>query len=66
MLYDATAGVMDVQFERDRRRHAGDDGLSAAGFAKGGADKMAPLVDEVLGAQLKRYREFARTQRPER
>jgi hypothetical protein len=30
-----------------------------AGFAKGGAAKLAPGVDQVLAAQLKRYREYA-------
>ena len=31
----------------------------AAVFAKGGADKLAPLVDQVLGDQMARYRKFA-------
>jgi hypothetical protein len=31
----------------------------AAGFAKGGAEAMAPLVDQVLGEQMKRLRAFA-------
>jgi hypothetical protein len=30
------------------------------GFANGGADKMAPLVDGVLAEQFKRYREYVR------
>ena len=34
-----------------------------AGFANGGAEKMAPLVDGVLAEQFKRYREFARNPR---
>ncbi len=38
---------------------------NVAGFADGGADKLAPVVDGVLGAQFKRYREFARSQRAE-
>jgi hypothetical protein len=35
----------------------------AAGFAKGGADKLAVAVDGVLAAQMKRYRAYA-TSRP--
>ena len=31
----------------------------ASGFAKGGAAAMAPLVDQVLGDQMKRYRVYA-------
>jgi hypothetical protein len=32
----------------------------ASGFAQGNADKLAPLVDEVLTEQLRRYAAFAR------
>ena len=39
---------MDVQVEADRRRLAADPRLSRAGFANGGADKLAPIVDQVL------------------
>jgi len=31
----------------------------AAGFAKSDGDKMAPLVDQVLADQMKRYRTYA-------
>ena len=59
LLYEATAGVMDVQVKST----AGGSQLTldfrAAGFANGGADKLAPLVDQVLSEQLKRYRAFA-------
>ncbi|HEU4705176.1 MAG TPA: ATPase [Sphingomicrobium sp.] len=59
LLYEATAGVMDVKVERI----AGGSRLTmtyrAAGFANGGADKLAPLVDQVLGEQMARYRKFA-------
>jgi len=37
-----------------------------AGFANGGAEKLAPAVDSVLADQFKRYREYSRNQRPER
>lgn len=66
LLYDATAGSMDVQFEKVAGGTRVTMDYRVAGFANGGAEKMAPLVDGVLGAQFKRYREFARTQRPER
>ena len=58
LLYEATAGVMDVQV----KPYAGGSQLvlsyRAAGFFKGGADKMAPLVDQVLAEQMKRYRTY--------
>jgi hypothetical protein len=31
----------------------------AAGFANGGGEKMAPLVDQVLAEQMARFRKFA-------
>ena len=59
LIHEAVAGVMDVKFERI----AGGSRLvldyRAAGFANGGAAKLAPLVDQVLGDQLARYRKFA-------
>lgn len=66
LLYEATAAVMDVQFERIAGGTKVTLDYRAAGFANGGAEKLAPLVDEVLGAQMKRYREFARSQPTER
>jgi hypothetical protein len=35
----------------------------AAGFFNGGADKLAPAVDQVLADQVRRYRAYA-TARP--
>ena len=59
LLYEATAGVMDVRV----KSIAGGSQLTlnyrAAGFANGGAEKLAPLVDGVLGDQIRRYRAFA-------
>ena len=66
LLYDATAGSMDVQFEKIAGGTKVTMDYKVAGFADGGADKLAPVVDGVLGAQFKRYREFARSQRAER
>jgi uncharacterized protein YndB with AHSA1/START domain len=59
LLYQATAGVMDIKVERI----AGGSRLTldyrVAGFANGGADKLAPMVDQMLGDQMVRYRKFA-------
>jgi hypothetical protein len=57
---------MDVQFDRIAGGTRVTMDYRVAGFANGGADKMAPLVDGVLAEQFKRYREFARGQRPAR
>lgn len=63
LLYEATSGVMDVQV----KSRAGGSELTldyrASGFFNGGADKLAPAVDKMLGDQLRRYRAFA-TARP--
>jgi hypothetical protein len=58
LLYEAVAGVMDIEVKRT----AGGAQLvldyKAAGFANGGADKLAPAVDQVLGAQVARFRKY--------
>lgn len=59
LLYEATTGVMDVRFERIAGGARVTMNYRVAGFAKGGAAAMAPLVDQVLGDQMKRYRTFA-------
>ena len=59
LLYEATTGVMDVKFERIAGGTRVTLNYRVAGFAKGGAAAMAPLVDQVLGDQMKRYRSFA-------
>jgi uncharacterized protein YndB with AHSA1/START domain len=59
LLYEATAGVMDVKVERIAGGSRITMNYRAAGFAKGGAAAMAPLVDQVLAEQLKRFRVFA-------
>src|SRR5690349_13154368 len=63
LLFEATAGVLDVQVTST----AGGSQLTldykAAGFANGGADKLAPIVDSVLADQVRRYRKYA-TARP--
>lgn len=63
LLYEATTGVMDIEV----KSRAGGAQLTldyrVAGFAKGGGDKLAAAVDEVLTGQMKRYRAYA-TARP--
>ena len=58
LLYEAVAGIMDVS----AKQIAGGSQLTidykAAGFARGGADKLAPAVDQVLGGQMKRFRAY--------
>ncbi len=62
LLYEATSGVMDVQV----KRAAGGSQLTldykVAGFAAGGAEKLAVEVDQVLAEQMKRLRAYATTQ----
>lgn len=59
LLYEATSGVMDVKVERIAGGSRVTMNYRAAGFAKGGAAAMAPLVDRVLGDQMKRFRTYA-------
>ena len=59
LLYEATSGVMVVQVERIAGGSRLTLNYKAAGFANGGADKLAPLVDQVLGDQVARFRKFA-------
>jgi hypothetical protein len=62
LLFEATSGVMDVQFKRIAGGAEVVMDYKAAGFASADAQKFAPLVDQVLAEQMKRLREFARTQ----
>ena len=59
LLFAATAGVMDVQFKPAGQGTEVILSYKAAGFANGGAAKMAPLVDKVLAEQIQRYAAFA-------
>lgn len=59
MLFEASDGVMDVQVGRV----AGGSKIvltyRASGFDKGNGADLAPLVDQVLGEQMKRLRTYA-------
>jgi len=59
LLYQATAGVMDVKFERIAGGTRVTMNYRAAGFARSDGDRLAPLVDQVLAEQMKRYRAYA-------
>jgi uncharacterized protein YndB with AHSA1/START domain len=59
LLYEGVAAVMDLRFERDGAGTKVTMDYKVAGFASGGADKLAPLVDGVLAEQMKRYAAFA-------
>jgi len=59
LLYEATSGVMDVKVERIAGGSRVTLNYRVAGFANGGAEKLAPLVDQVLGEQMKRFRVYA-------
>ena len=59
LLYLATAGVMDIKVERIAGGARLTLDYKVAGFANGGADRLAPMVDQMLGDQMARYRRFA-------
>ena len=59
LLYEATSGVMDVKVEKIAGGSRISMNYRAAGFANGGAEKLAPLVDQVLAEQMKRLRTYA-------
>jgi len=59
LLYEATIGVMDIKVERIAGGSRITMDYRVAGFAKGGAAEMAPIVDKVLGEQMKRLRVYA-------
>ena len=59
LLYQATAGVMVVSFERIAGGTRVTMNYKAAGFAKGNGDQLAAGVDAVLAEQIKRYRAYA-------
>jgi hypothetical protein len=59
LLNMATIGVLDVQVKPAASGSQLTYDYRVAGFASGGADKFAPLVDSVLAAQMQRYRAYA-------
>lgn len=59
LLFEAVSGVMLVEIERIAGGSRVKLNYRAAGFAKGGAETLAPAVDQVLAEQMKRYRAYA-------
>ncbi|RST30593.1 ATPase [Sphingomonas ginkgonis] len=59
LLKEAVSGVMDVRVEEIAGGSRLTINYRAAGFARGGADKLAPAVDGMLAGQLKRLRAYA-------
>jgi hypothetical protein len=59
LLYEATTGVMDVQVKSIAGGSLLTLDYKVAGFATGGANKMAPAVDSVLAGMMKRLRTYA-------
>lgn len=58
LLYQPAAGAFDLQFKPSGTGTDLTMDYKVAGFATGGADKLAPLVDKVLVEQLGRYAAF--------
>ena len=63
LLFQSTTGVMDVKFDPDGNGTRISVDYRAAGFFNGGADKLAPAVDQVLGSQLNRLKAYLATTR---
>ncbi len=59
LLYEGVTAVMDVRVEPSGTGSKVTMDYKAAGFASGGADKLAPAVDGVLAEQIKRFAAFA-------
>ncbi len=59
LLYEAVAGVMDVQITPIAGGSRVTLNYRAAGFARKNAANLAPAVDQVLGQQMKRFRVHA-------
>lgn len=59
LLREAVTGVMNVHVEKIGGGSRLTIDYRAAGFANGGADKMAGMVDLMLADQAKRFRAYA-------
>jgi uncharacterized protein YndB with AHSA1/START domain len=60
LLYEATSGVLDVTFKPTAAGTQVSWNYKVTGFAAGNGDKLAPLVDRVLGEQLAGLRRSVR------
>lgn len=59
LLFEATSGALDLQWEAAGAGTRFTFDYKVAGFAGANADKLAPIVDQVLAEQVKRYAAFA-------
>ena len=59
LLAEATTGVMQIAIEPTTAGSSLVMNYRAAGFHKGGAARLAPVVDQVLTAQMTRLRAYA-------
>jgi uncharacterized protein YndB with AHSA1/START domain len=59
------AAAMEWQLKDDNGRTSVQMVYNVGGYLKGGFTQLAPVVDGVLGAQVKRLKAFAETGRPE-
>lgn len=64
LLFEGVSGVMDLKVEKIAGGARVTMDYRAAGFANGKADALAPLVDKVLGEQLRHYREYVVQKQP--
>ena len=55
LLFEGVAGALDVQWKPAGTGTRFTFDYKVAGFANAGADKLAPIVDQVLAEQVKRY-----------
>jgi hypothetical protein len=59
MLYEAVTGVLDMQISPSGSGSSLLVTYRASGFAANNADKLAPVVDQVIGEQVRRLGEAA-------
>jgi uncharacterized protein YndB with AHSA1/START domain len=59
LLFEATSGVMDVQFKPAGAGTQVIVNYRVAGFANGGAAALAPLVDKMLADAIARFAVYA-------
>ncbi|MBA3666816.1 MAG: SRPBCC family protein [Sphingomonas sp.] len=59
LLFEAGEGVLDLKVDRIAGGSKISLSYKAAGFDKGNGADLAPLVDAVLGVQMKRLRAYA-------
>jgi len=64
LLYEGVSGVMDLKIEKIAGGAKVTMDYRAAGFANGNAATLAPIVDKVLGEQIRHYREYVVQKKP--